>query len=155
MGTRGPHSHEGVPNLPVEWGPGVPNIPVDWGRGPYSTGRLGTRGPQNRGSPKYRDTGRQCLHARPKGFGDYLGRHFLNREGALIHYLCACVHFFTEFFSACTCAKRDRRRSRIVAAPNCVLKLIVAAASLWSYTVVTSCILSNYSFLPNLVPWIK
>ena len=32
-------------------GPGVPNIPVDWGRGPYSTGRLGTRGPQNTVTP--------------------------------------------------------------------------------------------------------
>ena len=29
---------------------------VDWGRGPHSNGRLGTRGPQNRGSPKYLDT---------------------------------------------------------------------------------------------------
>ena len=29
-----------------------------------------------------------------KGFGDDLGRNFLKREGALIHYPCACVHFF-------------------------------------------------------------
>ena len=42
------YSHEGVPNLPVEWGPGVPNIPVDWGRGsPISIGRMGTRGPHS------------------------------------------------------------------------------------------------------------
>ena len=46
MGTRGPHSHEGVPNLPVEWGPGVPNIPVDWGPGVPITG-----GPQNTVTP--------------------------------------------------------------------------------------------------------
>ena len=72
MGTRGPHSHEGVPNLPVEWGPGVPNIPVDWGRGPHSTGRLGTRGPQNRGSPKYRDNGTIAYHSTAVDF-DALG----------------------------------------------------------------------------------
>ena len=66
---------------------------------------------------------------------DDLGRHFLKREGALIRYPCAFVHFFTEFLSACTHAERNRRRSRIVAAPNCVLKLMVAAASIRSYTV--------------------
>ena len=63
--------------------------------------------------------------------GDDLGRHFLNREGALIHYSFACVHFLSDR----TRAERNRRRSRIVAAPNCVLKLIVAAASIRSYTV--------------------
>ena len=41
---------------------------------------------------------RRCLHARPKGLGDDLGRHFLKREGALIHYPCACVHIFMGFF---------------------------------------------------------
>ena len=55
--------------------------------------------------------------------------HFLKPEGALIHYPCACVHFF------CTRAERNRCRSRIVAAPNCVPKLIVAAASIRSCTV--------------------
>ena len=35
----------------------------------------------------------------PKGLGDDLGRHFLKREGALIRYPCALVHFFTDFFS--------------------------------------------------------
>ena len=38
------------------------------------------------------------IHAPPKGLGNDLGRHFLKREGALIHYPCACVHFFTDFF---------------------------------------------------------
>ena len=28
--------------------------------------------------------------------GDDLGRHFLNREGALIHYSFACVHFLSD-----------------------------------------------------------
>ena len=59
--------------------------------------------------------------ARPNGIDDDLGRHFLKREGALIHYPCACGHF-SLIFSACTRAERNRRRSRIVAAPNCVLK---------------------------------
>ena len=77
------------------------------------------------------------VYMRLKGLGDDLGCHFLKREGALIHYPCACVHFFTEFFLACTRAKRNRRRSRIVAAPNCELKLIVAVASIQSYTVIT------------------
>ena len=48
MGTRGPHSHEGVPNLPVDWGR-VPIPPVDWGPG--------FPGVAKQGSPKYRDTG--------------------------------------------------------------------------------------------------
>ena len=40
------------------------------------------------------------------------------REGALIHYPCACVHLFSLYPR-----ERNRLRSRIVAAPNCVLKL--------------------------------
>ena len=41
---------------------------------------------------------RRCLHthARLKGLSNDLGRHFLKRDGAQIHYPCACVHFFTD-----------------------------------------------------------
>ena len=65
------------------------------------------------GSARLFRAGRRCLHARPKGLGDDLGRHFLKCEGALIRYPCAFDHFFTEFFLACTHAERNRRRSRI------------------------------------------
>ena len=56
---------------------------------------------------------RRCFTRTPEGFGGDLGRNFLKREGALIHYSCS---LFTEFISACTHAERNRHRSRIDAA---------------------------------------
>ena len=61
------------------------------------------------------------------------------REGALIYYPCACIIVSILIIiidlNFCTRSERNRRRSRIVAAPDCTLKLIVAAASIRSYTV--------------------
>ena len=42
----GPHPHQRVPILLVEWGPRVPILP-----GPHSPGRMGTPGPHSPGSP--------------------------------------------------------------------------------------------------------
>ena len=39
---RDPHSYEGIPNIPVEWGP----------REPHFTVRMGTRDPHSHGIPK-------------------------------------------------------------------------------------------------------
>ena len=42
-------------------------------------------------------------------------RHFLKREGALIHHPCACIITIIDF-NFCTCSERNRRCSRIDAA---------------------------------------
>ena len=91
-----------------------------------------------------------------KELGEELGRHFLKREGALIDY-SLCLHNYNYYSSSfqpvptlneIDGALEYRHRSRIVATSNCVLKLIVAAASIRSYT---NCALSPHPYAPHQV----
>ena len=73
-----------------------------------------------------------------KGLGDDLGRRFLKREGALIHYPGACVHFSLQPVPAPNeidaaleyTPLSNSSRTKLRAEIN-----IVAAASIRSYTV--------------------